>query len=77
MVRFSTQSLWFHTDATLCSVSFAWAQKSKLHPHLIDSRSIVVFRELFQHLFGDSYPNKILFLFKDMGVQSFTHPSQF
>jgi hypothetical protein len=39
-------------------------------------RSIVVFRELFQQLFGDWYPSKFL-LFCKMGYPPDTYPSHF
>ena len=54
----------------------------KVNPRLIASddiceRSIVVFRELFQQLFCDSYPSKFLFFCNEMGYPSGTYPSHF
>ena len=54
----------------------------KVNPRLITSddvceRSIVVFRELFQLLFCDSYPSKFLFFCKEMGYPSGTYHSHF
>ena len=54
----------------------------KVNPRLIANddiceRSIVVFRELFQQLFYDSYPSKFLFFYKEMGCPSGTYPSYF
>ena len=54
----------------------------KVNPRLIASddiceRSIVVFRELFQQLFCDSYPSKFLFFCNEMGYPSGTHPFYF
>ena len=54
----------------------------KVNPRLIASddiceRSIVIFRELFQQLFGDSYPSKFLFFCNEMGYPSGTYPSHF
>ena len=47
----------------------------KVDPRLVASddiceRSIVIFRELFQKLFCDSYPNKFLFFCNEMGYPS-------
>ena len=52
----------------------------KVNPSLIASddiceRSIVVFRELFQQLFCDSYPSKFLFFCNEMVYSSGTYPS--
>ena len=54
----------------------------KVNPRLIDSddicgRPIVVFRELFQKLFCDSYPSKFLLFCNEMGYPSGTYPSHF
>jgi hypothetical protein len=54
----------------------------KVNPCLIASddfceRSIVVFRELFQQLFGDSYQSKFLLFCKEIGYPSGTYPSHF
>jgi hypothetical protein len=54
----------------------------KVNPRLTASddiceRSNIVFRELFQQLFGDSYPSKFLLLCKEMGYPSGTYPSHF
>ena len=54
----------------------------KVNPRLIASddicqRSIVVFRELSQQLFCDSYPSKFLFFCKEMGYPSGTYPFHF
>ena len=43
----------------------------------IFERSIVVFRELFQQLFCDSYPSKFLFFCNEVGYPSGTYPSHF
>ena len=43
----------------------------------ICERSTVVFRELFQQLFCDSYPSKFLFFCNEMGYPSGTYPSHF
>lgn len=60
--------------------SFVWAHKSD--PSLVASddireRLIDVFRNLFQQLFGDSFPNKLLLFCKEMEFPSCTYPSQF
>ena len=54
----------------------------KVNPRLIASddickRSIVVFRELFQQMFCDSYPSKFLFFCNEMGYPSITYHSHF
>ena len=54
----------------------------KVNPRLIASddiceRSVVVFRELFQHLFCNSHPSKFLFFCNEMGYPSGTYPSHF
>jgi hypothetical protein len=40
-------------------------------------RPIVVFRELFQQLFGNSYPSKALLFCKEIRCSSGTYPSHF
>ena len=65
MVRFDMQGL-FVSFGCPYFVLYLSLGLVKVNPRLIASddiceRSIVVFRELFQHLFCDSYPSKFLF----------------
>ena len=77
MVRFAMQGLL----PPLVAVSFAWARKSEPTSHRqsgdICERSIVVFGELFQQMFCDSYPSKFLFFCNEIGYPSGTYPSHF
>jgi hypothetical protein len=79
MVRFAMQGLWLPLVAHFLLCIF---RLGSYNPRLIASDdicegSIVVFSELYQHLFEDSYPGKFLLLCKEMGYPSDTYPSHF
>lgn len=63
-----------------CFVSFAWAHKNEVTSNNIGNDicegSIVVFRKLFQQLFGDSHSSKLFLLCKEIWYPSGMYPVQ-